>query len=303
MKVLVTGGTGYVGRSLREKLRDQGHDVRLLVRQESTHKVGAGEGYEVVGGDVGDSHACLKAVDGCAAVVNLVGIIREYPDDGTTYVAMHTEATFNVLDAARRSGIERFIHMSALGASPDARSKYHTTKFEAEEIVKNSGLRWTVFRPSVIFDRGDMFIQELVDLVHRSVVPIIDGGKAMLQPVSLANVTDAMADSLVKPETQGTMFEVGGPDRVQFRALLDKIAAHYKVHMNTMAISSTFMKPVVKLLQGFKSFPLTVDQLMMLVEDNVCDTTEFQKAFGIEKLDSFEEALPSLLEGSDARAA
>jgi uncharacterized protein YbjT (DUF2867 family) len=303
MKVLVTGGTGYVGRTLREKLRGQGHDVRLLVRKESAHKIGAGEGYEVVVGDVLDSQACLKAVDGCTAVVNLVGIIREHPDDGTTYVAMHTEATYNVLDAARRSGLQRFIHMSALGASPDARSKYHTTKFEAEKIVTDSGLRWTVFRPSVIFDRGDMFIQELVDLVHRRVVPIIDGGKAILQPVSLANVTDAMADSVVKPETQGRVFEVGGPDRVQIKALLDKIAAHYKVHMNTMAVSSTFIKPMVKLLQGFKSFPLTVDQLLMLVEDNVCDTADFQTAFGIDKLDSFEDALPSLLDGSETRAA
>ena len=303
MKVLVTGGTGYVGRTLREKLREQGHDVRLMVRQQSVHKIGAGEGYEVVEGDVLESHACLKAVDGCAAVVNLVGIIREYPNEGTTYVAMHTEATFNVLDAARRSGVDRFVHMSALGARPDARSKYHTTKFEAEEIVKNSGLRWTVFRPAVIFDRGDMFIRELVDLVFRPVVPVIDGGKAMLQPVSLANVTDAMAHSVLMPETTGRLFEVGGPDRIRFRKLLDKIAAHYKVNMNTIAVSSMLMKPIVKLLQRFKSFPLTVDQLLMLVDDNVCDPGDFQSAFGIDKLDSFNEALPSLLEGSDVRAA
>lgn len=299
----MTGGTGYVGQTLKEKLRAQGHDVRLMVRQNTANKIGSADGYEVVEGDVLDSHACLKAVDGCAAVVNLVGIIREYPKAGTTYVALHTEATYNVLDAARRSGVGRFIQMSALGARPDSRSKYHTTKFEAEEIVKKSDLRWTVFRPSVIFGRGDLFVQELVDLAHRQVVPIIDGGKASLQPVSLENVTDAMASSLLMPRTQGETYEVGGPDRIRFRDLLDRIASHYKIKMNTMAVSSTFLKPMVKMMQGKKSFPLTVDQLMMLIEDNVCDPSSFQSTFGIDKLDSFEEALPALLDGLQSRVA
>jgi NADH dehydrogenase len=278
MKVLLTGGTGYVGRTLREKLREQGHDVRLLVRRESAHKVETGDGFEVVPGDILDSHACMRAVDGCEAVVHLVGIIREYPNDGTTYVAMHTEATFNILDAARRMGIERFVHMSALGARADSRSRYHVTKFEAEEIVRDSGLRWTIFRPSVIFHPGDLFIRELADLIHRQVVPVIDGGKALLQPVALENVTDAMARTLHMPETQGRAFDVGGPDRIRFSDLLDRIAKHYQVHPNTMKVSSLFMRPVVKLMQRFKTFPLTEDQLLMLVEDNICDTGAFSSA-------------------------
>lgn len=303
MKVLLTGGTGYVGRTLKEKLRGQGHDVRLLVRRESAHKMGAGDGCEIVLGDILDSHACLRAVDGCEAVVHLVGIIREYPDEGTTYVAMHTEATFNILDAARRTGIERFVHMSALGASAESRSRYHVTKFEAEEIVRKSDLRWTVFRPSVIFHPGGQFIRELVDLVHRQVVPVIDGGKALLQPVSLENVTDAMARTLRMPETQGRVFEAGGPDRVRFSDLLDRVAKHYQVHPNTMKVSSLFMRPVVRLLQRFKTFPLTEDQLLMLIEDNICDTGAFQTTFGFEELDSFVEALPSLLNAVEVKAA
>jgi NADH dehydrogenase len=303
MKVLLTGGTGYVGRTLREKLREQGHDVRLLVRRESAHKVETGDGFEVVPGDILDSHACMRAVDGCEAVVHLVGIIREYPNDGTTYVAMHTEATFNILDAARRMGIERFVHMSALGARADSRSRYHVTKFEAEEIVRDSGLRWTIFRPSVIFHPGDLFIRELADLIHRQVVPVIDGGKALLQPVALENVTDAMARTLHMPETQGRAFDVGGPDRIRFSDLLDRIAKHYQVHPNTMKVSSLFMRPVVKLMQRFKTFPLTEDQLLMLVEDNICDTGAFSTAFGIDELESFEAALPTLLNAVDVKAA
>ena len=97
--------------------------------------------------------------------------------------------------------------------------------------------------------------------------------------------------------------EVGGPDRICFADLLKAVSTHYNVWPNTMSMSSKFMKPLVKTMQRFKSFPLTVDQLMMLVEDNVCDTGAFQSAFGIETLDSYTEALPSLLDATDAKAA
>jgi uncharacterized protein YbjT (DUF2867 family) len=303
MRVLLTGGTGYVGRMLREKIHEDGHQVRLLVRKGSVTAVGPSDPYEVVRGDIMDTHACLRAADGCEAVVNLVGIIREYPRDGTTYQALHTEATHNIADAARRMGIERFVQMSALGARPDARSRYHVTKFEAEEIVRQSNMRWTIFRPSVIFHSGCEFIRQLVDLVRRPVVPVIDGGKALLQPISLENVTGPMARCLHMPETQDRVYEMGGPDRIPFVDLVGRTASYYKVWMNTMPVSSGFLRPLVRAMQRFSTFPLTVDQMEMLIEDNVCDPEPFRQAFGIEKLDSFLEALPSLLDAVERKAA
>jgi NADH dehydrogenase len=177
------------------------------------------------------------------------------------------------------------------------------TKFEAEEIVRRSSMRWTIFRPSVIFHPGSEFMQQLADFVRRPVVPMIDGGKALLQPVSLENLAGAMARSLHMPETQGRVYEVGGPDRISFVDLVGRIASHYKVWMNTMPVSSGFLKPLIRAMQRFKTFPLTVDQMEMLVEDNVCDPEPFREAFGIEKLDSFLEALPSLLEAVERKAA
>jgi NADH dehydrogenase len=112
-----------------------------------------------------------------------------------------------------------------------------------------------------------------------------------------------MARSMSMPETQGCSYDVGGPEQVRFSDLLDRIAKHYKLHPNTMKVSSLFMKPVVKMMQRFESFPLTVDQLEMLKEDNICDTGAFKSAFGIEELDSFDAALPSLLEAVDVKAA
>ena len=191
MKILLTGGTGFVGTALRRELKDLGHDVRLLVRGESAGKVNPREGFEVLVGDVLDTHACLRAVDHIDAVVHLVGIRREHPDHGISYEAMHTEATYSIVDAARRTGVQRFVQMSALGARADAPSRYHRTKHESEEIVRKSGMRWTIVRPSIIFGVGDEFHPLMADLVHRNIVPVIDGGKSELQPVSLRNAMPA----------------------------------------------------------------------------------------------------------------
>ncbi len=294
MKILVTGGTGFVGSGVRRELLALGHDLRLLLRPVSAGKIDAREGVEVIEGNVLDSHACLRATQDCDAVVHMVGIRREFPQEGFTYEAMHTEATYAVIDAARRNGVQRAVFMSGLGAHKDATSGYHRTKAESEEIVKSSGMRWTIFRPSVIFGPGDEFHPLIADLVHRSIVPVIDGGKALLQPVSLRNVAGPVARSLTMPETQGKVFEVGGPERYAFVDIMYKVARHYGVWPNTVAVSSRFAKPMVKLAQRFRGFPLTLDELYMLLEDNVCDPAAFTSTFGVQ-LDTYEDKIPSLL--------
>jgi NADH dehydrogenase len=293
MKILLTGGTGFVGTALRRELKAQGHDVRLLVRAGSTGKVDAREGFEILVGDVLDTHACLRAVDGCDALVHLVGIRREDAHRGLAYEAMHTEATYSIVDAARRAKVRRVVHMSALGTRAGAPSRYHRTKHEAEEIVRKSGMRWTIFRPSVIFGAGDEFHPLMADLVHRPLVPVIDGGKSRLQPIALGNVVGPMARSLVMPETQGRVYEAGGPERIQFVDLMYKIARHYGVWPNTVSLSSALAKPIVRFAQHFPKFPLSYEELLMLLEDNTCDAAEFVRTFGVE-LESYEDKIPSL---------
>lgn len=302
MKILLTGGTGFVGAGVRRELKALGHDVRVLLRPQSVGKIDAREGIDVVVGDVLDSQACLRATTDCGAVVHMVGIRREIPQQGITYEAMHTEATYTVVDAARRTGVERVVFMSSLGTRPDAASGYHRTKAEAEKIVKESGMRWTIFRPSVIFGPGDEFHPLMADLVHRSIVPIIDGGKALIQPVAHRNVVGPVARTLTMPETQGKTYEIGGPERHAFVDIMYQIARHYGVWPNTVSVSSRFAKPMVKFAQRFRSFPLTLDELHMLLEDNVCDPTLFTSTFGV-KLDSYEDKIPSLLPRIEELAA
>ena len=293
MKILITGGTGFVGTALRRVIKDEGHDVRLLVRAESVDKIDRREGFEVLVGDALDTHACMRAMVGIDAVVHLIGIRRERPHDGMTYEAMHTEATYAVVDAASRQGVTRFIYMSSLGARPDAPSRYHRTKWESEEIVRKSGLRYTIFRPSIIFGQNDEFHPLLAELVHRNIVPVIDGGRSTLQPVARHNVVGPMARTLVMPETQGKEIEVGGPDPMRFIDIFWAVARHYGVWPNTIAIPSLLAKPLVKFGEKLPNFPLTYEELLLLLEDNKCDNTEFLRMFG-EKLDTYQDKIPSL---------
>jgi len=294
MKIILTGGTGYIGAALRQELLAHGHSVRLLVRKQSLGKVGKSEGCEVFPGDILDTHACLAAVDGMDVLINLIGIRREYPEQGTTYEALHTDATSYITTAAAQSGVKRVVQMSGLGARAGAASRYHQTKWEAEEIVRKSGMRWTIFRPSIVFDRTDTFHPLMLELALRPVVPLVKSGKALLQPVALTNLVEAMARTVSMPETQGRVFEVGGPDRISLREIIDALSDKLKIQPNIVSAPSFLMKQMVKMLQGIKGFPLTYDELLMLLEDNVCDSEDFTSTFGI-KLDSYREALPHLL--------
>jgi NADH dehydrogenase len=115
----------------------------------------------------------------------------------------------------------------------------------------------------------------------------------MMQPVSLANVVGPLARTVTMPETQGKIYEIGGPERLAFAEILDKVARHYGVWPNMVSVPSRFARPLVKFAQRFRSFPLTYDELLMLLEDNVCDPTPFTSAFGI-ALDPYEAQIPSL---------
>ena len=183
--------------------------------------------------------------------------------------------------------------MSALGARSDAPSAYHRTKRAAEIIVENSGLRWTIFRPSWIFAPGDELSRTIKDVIDKPVIPLIGGGRAQVQPVALDDVCACMARSLGMPETQGMIYELGGPDRVTYRDVFERAASTRGRKANTMSVPVWMIRPLVCALQRFKSFPLTVDQLRMLSVDNVCEIDPYVKAFELEPK-SFSNALPAL---------
>jgi len=282
MKIFISGGTGFVGGHVIHELLKGGHEVRLLVHR----RVPANKGVEQIEGDVTRLESFARGAEGCQAVINLVGIIREFPSRGITFERLHVQATNNVLAAAKKAGVRRFLQMSALGTRVDAVSAYHASKFRAEEFVRESGLDWTILRPSLIYGPKDAFINMLASQLRLApVMPIIGSGRYRLQPIHADDVARCFALSLDKQETIGQTFELCGNDRLSYVELVDAVAtamgkpAPFKPHAPL-----GLMKLVIPVMQQLPPFPITMDQLQMLLEENICDG-RWKETFGFEPVD------------------
>lgn len=281
--VFVTGATGFVGRAVIHALRADGLRVRCLVRRGSERDLRGLEAIERVEGDVLARQTLDEGIGGCEAVVHLVGIIREYRGRGITFERLHVEGTLNVLAAAAAANVRRYLHMSALGTSATAQSLYHQTKWLAEEAVRASALPWTIFRPSVIYGKGDGFVSMLARMVEKlPVVPVIGEGRQKVQPVPVEQVAEGFRRALARPETVKQTYEVGGPDAVSIVELIDAIGrALGQARVRKIPLPMGLMRVVASVLQGIPSFPLTTDQIRMLEIDNTCDSEPFFRAFGL----------------------
>jgi NADH dehydrogenase len=281
--VFVTGATGFVGRAVVHALRADGLRVRCLVRRGSEHDLRGLGAIERVEGDVLARQTLDEGIGGCDAVVHLVGIIREYRSRGITFEHLHVDGTLNVLAAAADANVRRYLHMSALGTSATAQSLYHQTKWLAEEAVRASALPWTIFRPSVIYGKGDGFVSMLARMVEKlPVVPVIGEGRQRVQPVPVEQVAEGFRRALGKPDTVKQTYEVGGPEAVSIVELIDAIGralGHNRVRKIHLPIR--LMRALAAALQGIPSFPLTTDQIRMLGVDNTCVPDPFFRTFGL----------------------
>lgn len=292
MNIFLSGGTGFIGGHVRKALLEKGHRIRLLI-----HKRGDGfeSGVEPVEGDVTRPETYANELNGCNAIIHLVGIIREFPARDMTFDKLHVQATRNMVDAAKGAGIKRYLQMSALGTRANANSRYYQTKFLAEEYLRASGLDYTIFRPSIVFGPHDDFINKLAGYIRSyPAVPVIGDGAYRLQPIAADDVARCFAMALEMPETTGKTYEICGMDRLSYNEMLDIIGRVLgKSRVVKIPNPLGIMKLVVPLLQGFSFFPITMDQLLMLVEENICNGA-WRETFRFEP-QRFEEGIRAYL--------
>ncbi len=295
MKIFVTGATGFVGQELVSQLLEAQHSVRALVRTEGSGK--KNDKIEIHRGDSTRPDSLKSGLEGCDAVINLVGIIREFPSRAITFERLHRESTGNLLQAAAEQGVTRFLQMSANGVRADAVTEYHKTKWAAEELVRQSALDWTIFRPSLIFGANDQFVNMLASLIKTlPVVPVMGDGRYRLQPVCVTDVARGFVRALDNKEAIGQTYHCGGPDSYSYDEILDLIgqALGRKTPVRKLHQPLWLMQPLVAKLQALPQFPMTADQLQMLLEGNCCDPSAWRKSFNLD-LTAFPQGIASYL--------
>jgi NADH dehydrogenase len=310
MKVFVTGASGFVGEEIVRQLHAAGHSIRILARQPSSSRVqGAVSEYraEVHAGNVLDADSLRGGLKDCEAVIHLVGIISEIGRN--TFENVHTLGTKNVVAAAWEAGVKRFAQMSALGTRPHAVSRYHQSKWAGEEIVRGSGLDWTIFRPSIIYGPKDHFVNLFARLAGFSpVLPVIGCGQGKLQPVPVGDVAAAFVKCLTEPRSVGQAFDLCGRDILTFTEALDAILAvtrrkRWKAHLpvGLARCQAAALEFIFPRLLG-KASPLNRDQLLMLSEDNVGNPQPANELFGLRPI-AFREGIASYLLRDKPRSA
>lgn len=273
--VLVTGGTGFVGQAVVAELMSNGYRVRVLSRSRPL------AGVEWVQGDVTDPEAVRRAVTGCRRVIHLVAIRREWRE--RTFSAVTAGGARHVVQAAVEAGVEHLVHMSALGLTERPDTGYMKAKAAAETVVKASGLPFTIFRPSFILGPGG-FVEEYGQLIRKApLVPIPGPGNYPVQPIARDDVAHAFRRALEAPHAAGKTYDLAGPERMTFEALIDRIMLAMGRRKGKVHVPLAVMRPMAWMLQRVTpNPPATTDEIKMLVAGNAGDPTAAQRDLGLQ---------------------
>ena len=281
MNVLVTGGTGFVGRSIVRELVEDGHTVRVL-----EHTPGASAelpNQDAVQGSMTDAESLRRAVEGQDVVVHLVAILTGKPEE---FRSVMEQGTRDLLAAARDAGVQRFVLMSALGTTEETKDlvPYYGAKWQMEQDVKESGLEHVIFRPSFVFAADGGILPTFRRIARLApVTPITGSGEQRIQPIWVDDVAAYFARAVDLEDATNRTFELGGPDVVDWNELWARLKGALGVRRPSIHVPMAFMRAnalVTERLPG--DIPLTRDLLTMLeAGDNVVTNDDAARTFAL----------------------
>ena len=293
--VTVFGGSGFIGRHLVRRLAADGCIVRVLVRnpERAAFLKMYGEPGQIVPmyGDVADAASVAGAATESFAVINLVGIL--YEKGRRTFQRIHVEGAANVAKASADAGVDRLVHMSAIGADPASPAEYGRTKAAGERAVRAAFPQATIIRPSVVFGPEDDFFNRFASLARFS--PALPVFKTRFQPVYVGDVADAFMAVLRDPVTAGKVYELGGPRVIAFRELMQIMLREIGRKRALVPLPLSIARLEAFFLEMLPVPPLTRDQVKLLGRDNIVDPGALSfKDLGIQPT-GVEAVLPTYL--------
>ncbi len=280
MRVTVVGGTGFIGRRLVERLVGRGASVRVISRH-AADEGGSVPQIERVSGSIEDPSTLKRAVDGAAAVVNLVGTTAAKSE--REFYSLHCDAPARLAAAARLAGVKRFIQASALGIGVDAPSLADRSKAAGENAVQEAFPDANLVRPALVYGPRDHFFTLFAELVRSApAVPLIGGGGTRFQPMHVDDVAETLARVLEEPGTAGRAFELGGSEIFSFRELIERLCEAIGRRPWLVSIPFTLAEAGAYATQWLPHAPLTVDQVRLLKTDKVIrDSRSSPAALGV----------------------
>lgn len=267
--ITVFGGTGFLGRVIVSRLLEGGARVRVAARhpQSPAGAESGGGGAEPFPADIRDPDAVARAVEGASGVVNAVSLYAQ--SAAATFEEIHVEGAARVARRAREAGAGTLVHVSGIGVDETSESPYLRSRARGERRVRELFPDAVMLRPSVIFGPDDAFLAAVKTATLPPVVPLFGRGDTRLQPVYVGDVADAAVHALDSPDAAGRIYELGGPDVMTYRAIVERVMSHLgrrRVLMPVPYGAWHMLAGVASLLPGQ---PLTRDQVSLMEEDNV----------------------------------
>ena len=291
--VCVIGGAGFVGRHIVHLLQAAGYTVRVPTRhRERAKPLLVLPNVEVIEANVHAPQALVELLSGMDAVINLTGILHERGTRYGNFQQVHVELPRKIAQACNAQGVQRLLHMSALGADAQARSAYLRSKAQGEALIRaNDALIATVFRPSVIFGPEDAFLNQFAALLRRLPVLALACGAAKLQPVSVQDVARAFVSSLENSATFGQAYDLCGPQVYTLQQLVEYVSALQQRRRWIFSLGARASYFQAWLLEKLPGKLMTRDDYHALLGHSVC-ACAFPAVFGFQ---------PTALEGIAAQ--
>lgn len=288
MTILVTGAAGYLGNQTVKKLVTLGRPVRAMVRHRAKAEIrlrDVADSIEIVTADVTDPDSLAAVMSDLSAVIHYVAIAME--KGGQTYEQVNYQGTVNLVEAAKAAGVSRFINMSQNGARGDLPYRFLASKGRAQAYVADSGLRWTAMRPSAIFGPQDEFFNTFARLLKITplVFPLIGGGKALFQPVSVHDVVEAVIRSLDDDSAIGKELALGGPEVLSLGEIERRIIEAMNMRRLLIPAPLSLLRPVVLVMQAvLPGSPVSSGLLELLSVPNTVADNALVNHFGIQPI-------------------
>ncbi len=281
MRIAVVGATGFVGSHVVPHLAEAGHAVVAMSR-DGGRRPDWGDAVDTRPADVTTGAGLGPAFEGVDAVVHLVAIPRE--QKGRTFDEVNVRGTQRVVEAASAAGVRRFVHLSVLGVADDPRLDYLHSKWRGEEAVRESDLEWVVLRPSLLFGPGDGFfrlVRTTLKWWSPGIVVIPGDGSARFQPLAVDDLALAVERSLTDASRAGSVYEIGGPQWVTYREIVDEVMRVTGMKRLKLGMPIPLISALTRVTdRALPIFPVSHDQIASLQRPNFTELDAFERAFG-----------------------